>query len=257
MLTTLKLLLLWCTGVGKTELTKGLCQFLFDSESAVVRIDCSEYMERCGNVVPRARAGLLVSHCMLWCCAGVVLSARSFCRFSVSRLIGAPPGYVGYEEGGVLTEAVRRKPFQVVLFDEFEKAHKEVRPAQVPVTGIGVAPTGSSLRAALPWQVSNLLLQVFDEGHLTDSHGRRVDFRNTIIILTSNLGTDVWRELPAETPTSDPVVEEQVGRRIDACCSRLHKRATTRFVCSWLSFAWAGDEHCPRLLPSGVPEPHR
>lgn len=141
------------TGVGKTELTKGLCQFLFDSEAAMVRIDCSEYME----------------------------------RFSVSRLIGAPPGYVGYEEGGVLTEAVRRKPFQVVLFDEFEKAHKEV---------------------------SNLLLQVFDEGHLTDSHGRRVDFRNTIIILTSNLGTDVWRNLAPETPTSDPIVEEQVMQTV-------------------------------------------
>jgi len=137
------------TGVGKTELTKALCGFLFDDDNAMVRIDCSEYME----------------------------------RFSVSRLIGAPPGYVGYEEGGVLTEAVRRKPYQVVLFDEFEKAHREV---------------------------SNLLLQVFDEGHLTDSHGRRVDFRNTVIILTSNLGTDVWNRLPAETPTTDPVVEEQI-----------------------------------------------
>ena len=105
--------------VGKTELTKALTEFLFQNEKAMTRVDMSEYME----------------------------------KFSVSRLIGAPPGYVGYEEGGVLTEAVRRRPYQVVLLDEFEKAHKEV---------------------------SNLLLQVFDEGRLTDSHGRTVDFRNTV-----------------------------------------------------------------------------
>jgi len=129
------------SGVGKTELTKALAEFLFDDASAMVRIDMSEYME----------------------------------RFSVSRLIGAPPGYVGYEEGGTLTEAVRRRPYQIVLFDEVEKAHKEV---------------------------ANLLLQVFDEGHLTDSQGRRVDFRNTIIILTSNLGASELNldpSLPDET----------------------------------------------------------
>ena len=119
------------TGVGKTELCKTLCQFLFKDESCFTRIDMSEYME----------------------------------KFSVSRLIGAPPGYVGYEEGGTLTEAVRRHPYQVVLFDEFEKAHPEV---------------------------SNLLLQVLDEGRLTDSQGRTVDFRNTIIIMTSNLGSDLY-----------------------------------------------------------------
>lgn len=116
------------TGVGKTELTKSLANFLFDSEDAMVRIDMSEFME----------------------------------KHSVSRLVGAPPGYVGYEEGGVLTEAVRRKPYSVVLFDEVEKAHPDV---------------------------FNILLQVLDDGRLTDSHGRVVDFKNTVIIMTSNLGS--------------------------------------------------------------------
>lgn len=129
------------TGVGKTELVKQLARFLFHSENALVRIDMSEYME----------------------------------RFSVSRLIGAPPGYVGYEEGGTLTEAVRRRPYQVVLFDEFEKAHREV---------------------------SNLLLQILDEGFITDSQGRKVDFRNTIIIMTSNLGADTLARLPEGVPSS-------------------------------------------------------
>ena len=117
------------TGVGKTELTKALADYLFDNDAAMVRIDMSEFME----------------------------------KHSVSRLIGAPPGYVGYDEGGVLTEAVRRRPYQVVLFDEIEKAHPDV---------------------------FNVLLQVLDEGRLTDSQGRTVDFRNTIIILTSNLGAE-------------------------------------------------------------------
>jgi ATP-dependent Clp protease ATP-binding subunit ClpB len=117
------------TGVGKTELTKSLARFLFDDEAAMVRIDMSEYME----------------------------------KHSVARLIGAPPGYVGYEEGGALTEAVRRKPYQVVLFDEIEKAHPDV---------------------------FNVLLQVLDDGRLTDGQGRTVDFKNTIIIMTSNLGAE-------------------------------------------------------------------
>ncbi len=123
------------TGVGKTELTKALARFLFDDESAILRIDMSEYME----------------------------------KHSVARLIGAPPGYVGYEQGGVLTEAVRRRPYQVVLFDEVEKAHGDV---------------------------FNILLQVLDDGRLTDSQGRTIDFRNTIIILTSNLGAQHIAELP-------------------------------------------------------------
>jgi len=117
------------TGVGKTELTKALASFLFDDDTAMVRIDMSEYME----------------------------------KHSVARLIGAPPGYVGYEEGGALTEAVRRRPYQVVLFDEIEKAHPDV---------------------------FNVLLQVLDDGRLTDGQGRTVDFRNVLIVMTSNLGSD-------------------------------------------------------------------
>ena len=123
------------TGVGKTELTKALAEFLFDDERAMVRIDMSEFME----------------------------------KHSVSRLIGAPPGYVGYDEGGVLTEAVRRRPYQVILFDEVEKAHDDV---------------------------FNILLQVLDDGRLTDGQGRTVDFRNTIIVLTSNLGSEILAAQP-------------------------------------------------------------
>ena len=123
------------TGVGKTELARALAEFLFDDESAMHRIDMSEFME----------------------------------KHSVARLIGAPPGYVGYEEGGTLTEAVRRRPYQVILFDEIEKAHPDV---------------------------FNVLLQVLDDGRLTDGQGRTVDFRNTLIVLTSNLGSDVLAALP-------------------------------------------------------------
>ncbi|HHX90101.1 MAG TPA: ATP-dependent chaperone ClpB [Paracoccus sp.] len=123
------------TGVGKTELTKAVAEFLFDDDNAMVRIDMSEYME----------------------------------KHAVARLIGAPPGYVGYEEGGVLTEAVRRRPYQVVLFDEVEKAHPDV---------------------------FNVLLQVLDDGVLTDSHGRTVDFKQTLIVLTSNLGSQALSTLP-------------------------------------------------------------
>jgi len=125
------------TGVGKTELTKGLAQFLFDTDEAMVRIDMSEFME----------------------------------KHSVARLIGAPPGYVGYEEGGYLTEAVRRKPYSVILLDEVEKAHPDV---------------------------FNILLQVLDDGRLTDGHGRTVDFRNTVIVMTSNLGSQIIQELTGE-----------------------------------------------------------
>ncbi len=125
------------TGVGKTELTKALASFLFDTEEAMVRIDMSEFME----------------------------------KHSVARLIGAPPGYVGYEEGGYLTEAVRRKPYSVILLDEVEKAHPDV---------------------------FNILLQVLDDGRLTDGHGRTVDFRNTVIVMTSNLGSHVIQELAGE-----------------------------------------------------------
>ena len=134
------------TGVGKTELAKALAEFLFDDEGTIARIDMSEYME----------------------------------KHSVARLIGAPPGYVGYEEGGALTETVRRRPYQVILFDEVEKAHAEV---------------------------VNLLLQVLDDGRLTDGHGRTVDFRNTLIIMTSNLGSDILVS-QAEGEDSDAVKDQ-------------------------------------------------
>ena len=137
------------TGVGKTETCKALAQFLFDDERAMVRIDMSEFME----------------------------------KHAVSRLIGAPPGYVGYDEGGVLTEAVRRRPYQVILFDEVEKAHEDV---------------------------FNVLLQVLDDGRLTDGQGRTVDFKNTIIVLTSNLGSEVLAAQPEGEPTT--MVQGQVMR---------------------------------------------
>jgi len=134
------------TGVGKTELARALAEFLFDDERAMVRIDMSEYQE----------------------------------KHTVSRLIGAPPGYVGHEEGGQLTEAVRRRPYSVVLFDEIEKAHPEV---------------------------FNVLLQLLDDGRLTDGKGRTVDFRNTVIIMTSNLGNELWMSLGdgRQAPTREEI----------------------------------------------------
>jgi ATP-dependent Clp protease ATP-binding subunit ClpB len=137
------------TGVGKTELTKALAEFLFDDEQAMVRVDMSEYME----------------------------------KHAVSRLIGAPPGYVGYDEGGALTEAVRRRPYQVVLFDEVEKAHPDV---------------------------FNVLLQVLDDGRLTDGQGRTVDFRNTLIVMTSNLGSEFLAALKEGQPV-ESVRDEVMG----------------------------------------------
>ncbi|MGR3295823.1 MAG: AAA family ATPase, partial [Candidatus Bathyanammoxibius sp.] len=136
------------TGVGKTELCRALAEFLFDDENAMVRIDMSEFME----------------------------------QHSVARLIGAPPGYVGYEEGGRLTEAVRRRPYSVVLFDEIEKAHRDV---------------------------FNVLLQVLDDGRLTDGHGRAVDFKNTIVVMTSNIGTQWIHELGGKDQ------EEELKKRIN------------------------------------------
>ena len=132
------------TGVGKTELARALAEFLFDDEHAMIRIDMSEYQE----------------------------------KHTVSRLIGAPPGYVGYEEGGQLTEAVRRRPYSVVLFDEIEKAHPEV---------------------------FNVLLQLLDDGRLTDGQGRTVDFRNTVVIMTSNLGSELWLGGRAASVTRDEI----------------------------------------------------
>ncbi|TES55626.1 AAA family ATPase, partial [Pseudomonas syringae pv. tomato] len=138
------------TGVGKTELCKALAEFLFDTEEAMVRIDMSEFME----------------------------------KHSVARLIGAPPGYVGYEEGGYLTEAVRRKPYSVILLDEVEKAHSDV---------------------------FNILLQVLEDGRLTDSHGRTVDFRNTVIVMTSNLGSAQIQELVGDREAQRAAVMDAVS----------------------------------------------
>jgi len=146
------------TGVGKTELAKTLANVVYDNTTPMTRIDMSEYME----------------------------------RHAVSRLVGAPPGYVGYEEGGMLTEAVRRRPYQIILLDEFEKAHREV------------------------W---NLLLQLFDEGFLTDSQGRKVDFRSTIIIMTSNLGSDIIDSLPPHMTGTEPEVQDRVMDSVRATLS--------------------------------------
>ena len=138
------------TGVGKTELAKALAENLFDSEDHMVRIDMSEYME----------------------------------KHAVSRLVGAPPGYVGYEEGGQLTEAVRRNPYTIVLLDEIEKAHPDV---------------------------FNILLQVLDDGRLTDSKGRVVDFKNTVLIMTSNIGS----QLLLEGVTADGTIPEAVAEQVN------------------------------------------
>ena len=143
------------TGVGKTELAKALAQSLFDDENNMVRIDMSEYME----------------------------------KYSVSRLIGAPPGYVGYDEGGQLTEAVRRKPYSVVLFDEIEKAHPDV---------------------------FNVLLQVLDDGRITDSQGRTVDFKNTILIMTSNIGANYLLEGIQDDGTLDESCQEMTMNELKA-----------------------------------------
>ena len=200
------------TGVGKTELTKSLASFLFDDENAITRIDMSEFME----------------------------------KHSVSRLVGAPPGYVGYEEGGVLTEAVRRRPYSVVLFDEVEKAHPDV---------------------------FNILLQVLDDGRLTDSQGRVVDFKNTVIIMTSNLGShkiqemagDSYEEIKAAVMNSvnqhfrpefvnrideivvfHPLGQEQMAGIADIQLSRLRKRLQERDMDIVLS-----DEAMTKLIAVG------
>ena len=200
------------TGVGKTELTKAVAEFLFDDDNAMVRIDMSEFME----------------------------------KHSVARLIGAPPGYVGYDEGGVLTEAVRRRPYQVVLFDEVEKAHPDV---------------------------FNVLLQVLDDGVLTDGQGRTVDFKQTLIVLTSNLGAQALSQLPEggdmaqakrdvmdavrahfrpeflnrldETIIFDRLGREDMGGIVDIQLGRLLKRLASRKIALELDDGarkWLADE---------------
>ncbi|MBW2163633.1 MAG: ATP-dependent chaperone ClpB [Deltaproteobacteria bacterium] len=166
------------TGVGKTELARTLAEFMFDTEQAIIRMDMSEYME----------------------------------RHSVARLIGAPPGYVGYEEGGYLTEAVRRKPYSVILFDEIEKAHPDV---------------------------FNILLQILDDGRLTDGKGRTVDFRNTIIIMTSNIGTDLIQEI------KDP--EEIEHRMMDALRLRFKPEFLNR-VDDMIIFHSLSKEHLQSIV---------
>ena len=157
------------TGVGKTELAKALAEFLFNDDSMLTRIDMSEYQE----------------------------------RHSVSRLVGAPPGYVGYDEGGQLTEAVRRKPYSVVLLDEIEKAHPDV---------------------------FNILLQVLDDGRLTDNKGRTVDFRNTIIIMTSNMGSQVIQDNFAEAFDGRKLPEEVVERTRLAVIDLLKQQLKPEFL---------------------------
>ncbi|MFN2239889.1 MAG: ATP-dependent chaperone ClpB [Thermoanaerobaculia bacterium] len=152
------------TGVGKTELARALAEFLFDDENAMVRIDMSEYME----------------------------------RHAVARLIGAPPGYVGYEEGGQLTEAIRRRPYAVLLFDEIEKAHPEV---------------------------FNIMLQILDDGRLTDSKGRTVDFKNTVIIMTSNVGSQYIHEF--QQSVKSPAQEEEMKRKVE---EELHRQFRPEFL---------------------------
>ena len=157
------------TGVGKTELAKALAQFLFDDEANMVRIDMSEYME----------------------------------RHAVSRLVGAPPGYIGYDEGGQLTEAVRRRPYRVLLFDEIEKAHSDV---------------------------FNILLQILEDGRLTDGQGRTVDFRNTVIIMTSNLGTEVVRRQPFGFRTDGKDQQDEMSELRDSVDTALKRAFRPEFL---------------------------
>jgi ATP-dependent Clp protease ATP-binding subunit ClpB len=168
------------TGVGKTELARALAEFMFDDEDAMVRIDMSEYQE----------------------------------RHTVARLIGAPPGYVGYEEGGQLTEAVRRRPYSVILFDEIEKAHAEV---------------------------FNILLQVLDDGRLTDGHGRTVDFRNTVIIMTSNVGSQWIGELAG----SD---EAEMRRRVMEALNQQFRPEFLNRIDEIIIFHSLSREHLARIV---------
>ncbi|HEU0054121.1 MAG TPA: AAA family ATPase, partial [Longimicrobium sp.] len=173
------------TGVGKTELARALAEFLFDDEHAMVRIDMSEYGE----------------------------------KHSVARLIGAPPGYVGYEEGGYLTETVRRKPYSVVLLDEVEKAHPEV---------------------------FNILLQVLDDGRLTDGHGRTVDFRNTVIIMTSNIGSPLILEHAGRL--ENPAVRDEVERLVLAEMRRHFRPEFLNRVDDVIVFAPLGRPELKRIV---------
>ena len=179
------------TGVGKTELAKTLADFLFNDEKALTRIDMSEYME----------------------------------KFSVTRLIGAPPGYVGYDEGGQLTEAVRRRPYSVILFDEVEKAHPDV---------------------------FNVLLQVLDDGRLTDGQGRVVDFKNTIIIMTSNLGSDLILDAGEKmTGASDGdagKIQTELRSNIDLLLKKTFRPEFLNRIDEIVMFSQLGKEHIAGIV---------
>jgi ATP-dependent Clp protease ATP-binding subunit ClpB len=173
------------TGVGKTELARALAEFLFDDEHAMIRIDMSEYME----------------------------------RHAVARLIGAPPGYVGYEEGGQLTEAVRRRPYAVILFDEIEKAHPEV---------------------------FNIMLQILDDGRLTDSKGRVVNFKNTVIIMTSNVGSQYIHEY--QQSVKSPAQEEEMRQKVEEELHRSFKPEFLNRIDDIIIFHALGMEHIKRIV---------
>jgi ATP-dependent Clp protease ATP-binding subunit ClpC len=186
------------TGVGKTELARAMAEFLFDEEDALIRIDMSEYME----------------------------------KFAVSRLVGAPPGYVGYEEGGQLTERVRRRPYSVVLFDEIEKAHPDV---------------------------FNILLQVLDDGILTDSFGRRVDFKNAVLVMTSNVGA---REIDAEGSLGfhtqdDKSSYAQMKSKVTAGIKRTFNPEFMNRVDEVIVFRALGREEMGRIVDIQIRELHK
>jgi ATP-dependent Clp protease ATP-binding subunit ClpC len=175
------------TGVGKTELARALAEFLFDDENAMVRLDMSEYME----------------------------------KHTVSRLIGAPPGYIGYEEGGQLTELVRRRPFRVILFDEIEKAHPDV---------------------------FNILLQILEDGRLTDGHGRVVDFKNVVVIMTSNLGT---QELQRQTIGFRPEKEldrERLRQTISSALKQTFRPELLNRIDEIIIFDSLTEEHLKQIV---------
>ena len=175
------------TGVGKTELARALAQFLFDDENAIVRLDMSEYVE----------------------------------KHTVSRLIGAPPGYVGYEEGGQLTEAVRRRPFRVILFDEVEKAHPDV---------------------------FNILLQILEDGRLTDGHGRTVDFKNAVVIMTSNLGTEEFQRQAIGFRRRDEAEEQRMKKTIDSALKQTFRPELLNRIDDIIIFHPLTEEHLKDIV---------
>ena len=183
------------TGVGKTELARALAEFLFDDENTMVRLDMSEYME----------------------------------KHTVSRLIGAPPGYIGYEEGGQLTEAVRRRPYRVILFDEVEKAHEEV---------------------------FNILLQILEDGRLTDGHGRTVDFKNTVVIMTSNLGTQELQRQAVGFHQEKQGEEQRVRQAVDSALKQAFHPEFLNRLDEIIIFHSLTEEHLKQVVDLLIKEVH-